>query len=97
MAADIGVRFGMRSRGECQIHGVGAVTGAGFPFFNLYRGVVILRGKRLVTDVSAGQGRPVSLTARAVMIFFRHLFRLNMDSCAWGWQMVATARVPIQS
>src|SRR5262245_43041606 len=30
------------------------VTGAGFPFFNLYRCLVILRGKKLISDVSAG-------------------------------------------
>jgi hypothetical protein len=71
-------------------------TGAGFPFFNLYRGVVILRGKKLIADVSTGDDRPVPFAARAMMSVFRQLFRLNVDSSAWGWQMVATARAPIQ-
>ncbi|HET8547571.1 MAG TPA: class I SAM-dependent methyltransferase, partial [Bryobacteraceae bacterium] len=30
------------------------ITGAGFPFFNLYRCVVILRGRKLIEDVRAG-------------------------------------------
>jgi SAM-dependent methyltransferase len=66
-------------------------TGAGFPFFNLYRIVVILRGRRLVSDVSAGDTpRP----ARIVMSLFAHLFRLNLDRSRWGWQTVAYARLP---
>lgn len=67
------------------------VTGAGFPFFNLYRLVVILRGRRLVSDVAAGE---TSKPARLAMALFAYLFRLNLDSSPWGWQMVAYARLP---
>jgi len=35
------------------------VTLSGFPFFNLYRGVVIARGEKLATDVTVS--RSVSL------------------------------------
>jgi SAM-dependent methyltransferase len=68
------------------------VTGAGFPFFNLYRGVVILRGKKLIEDVRIKQDRPASLPARLAMGVFSLLFHLSVDSSRWGWQMVAQAR-----
>ncbi len=73
---------------------VDSVTGAGFPFFNLYRLAVILRGKKLVDDVKAGDGLPASPTALAAMAVFGTLFRANLHSSPWGWQMVALARVP---
>jgi len=69
------------------------VSGAGFPFFNLYRCLVILRGKRLINDVSAGPATRVSWAARAAMGVFHLLIRLNLNSSRWGWQMVAKARV----
>jgi SAM-dependent methyltransferase len=64
-------------------------TGAGFPFFNLYRLVVILRGRRLIMDAeqaAAGSG------ARLTMRIFESLFRLNLASSRWGWQTIALAR-----
>jgi SAM-dependent methyltransferase len=73
---------------------VQVAAGAGFPFFNLYRCVVILRGEKLVQDVSAAQGRPASLAARAAMATFNPLFRLNFNSGRAGWQILASARVP---
>jgi hypothetical protein len=67
---------------------------AGFPFFNLYRCLVILRGKRLIEDVSAQRNHPSgSRLARAVMAAFHALFRMNLLSCPWGWQMVAKAKL----
>jgi SAM-dependent methyltransferase len=67
---------------------------AGFPFFNLYRLVVILRGVRLADDVS---DEVESALARAVMAAFGILFRLNLPRSRWGWQVMAVARVPRQS
>lgn len=67
--------------------------GAGFPFFNLYRGVVISRGDKLVDDVAAEGGEPASGLARAVMAAFHPLFRLNLTRSRLGWQTVAVARV----
>src|SRR5438445_2155740 len=49
---------------ECAGFRIERVSGAGYPFFNLYRRVVIARGSRLIGDVS---GRP-SWTARAAMV-----------------------------
>lgn len=63
--------------------------GAGFPFFNVYRSVVILRGDRLIEDV-ASDGRQSSL-ALFVMRVFKLLFRFNVSVSPWGWQTVAVA------
>jgi SAM-dependent methyltransferase len=66
-------------------------TRAGFPFFNLYRLIVLLRGERLVGDVADGAGRR---SAQLVMRIFAVLFRLNLTRSPWGWQVLAAARVP---
>lgn len=69
--------------------------GAGFPFFNLYRSLVIARGDRLTQDVEAGaDGAPASRTAQAAMLAFRPLFRLNARRSRWGWQMVGVGTAP---
>jgi trans-aconitate methyltransferase len=70
------------------------VTGAGFPFFNLYRCLVVLRGKKLIDDVSARQHPSASWYARLTMALFHRVFRLNRDSSPWGWQMIGKAHVP---
>jgi SAM-dependent methyltransferase len=62
---------------------------AGFPFFNVYRLVVILRGER-VADEASDQ----SALARALLSAFRILFRLNLPRSRWGWQTIAIARLP---
>lgn len=64
---------------------VEAAHGAGFPFFNLYRGVVIARGSKLIGDVA----NEASLTARMAMSAFDELFRWNLRTR--GWQTVAVA------
>lgn len=70
------------------------VTGAGFPFFNLYRCIVVLRGQKLMEDVSARQNASPSQSAHLAMAVFHRLFRLNLNSSPWGWQMVGKAHVP---
>jgi len=65
---------------------------SGFPFFNLYRSVVIARGKKLVSDVDAGQPGFSAWLANRVMMIFRGLFRLNLMDSRFGWQVVAVAR-----
>jgi SAM-dependent methyltransferase len=59
--------------------------GAGFPFFNLYRRVVIARGSQLIADVA----RQPSLPARMAMLAFDALFCFNLRNR--GWQTVAVA------
>lgn len=65
---------------------------AGFPFFNLYRLLVIMRGGRLARDVETNAaGRPSGL-ARFGMSLFRVLFHANLLDSRFGWQVVAIAR-----
>jgi SAM-dependent methyltransferase len=68
------------------------LDGAGFPFFNLYRLTVVLRGKRLIGDVK--DERELPPYARAAMRAFAFLFRFNSDETRRGWQLVATAVAP---
>jgi SAM-dependent methyltransferase len=65
---------------------------AGFPFFNLYRLVVIARGKRLALDVESQAGGTFTRAAGVAMKVFRALFRANFRDSPFGWQVVATAR-----
>lgn len=63
---------------------------AGFPLFNLYRLLVIARGKRLAQDVES-QSRS-SWLASVIMKLFRVLFHANVLNSPFGWQIVAVAR-----
>ncbi len=64
---------------------VDAIYGIGFPFFNLYRLLIISRGDKLRGDIS---GTP-SLPVRAGMFLFGILFKCNV--MRGGWQTVAVA------
>ena len=68
------------------------VSGVGFPFFNLYRCLVILRGKKLISDVTTRTATKANWAARAAMAVFQRLIRPNLNSSRRGWQMVARAR-----
>lgn len=70
---------------------VDAVYLSGFPFFNLYRLVVIARGDKLQKDVDATRGSSGRL-ARIVMALFRGLLRLTWRNSPFGWQVIAVAR-----
>lgn len=70
-----------------------ATFGAGFPFFNLYRRVVIARGSRLASDVSSCDGHP-SAAARTVMAAFRPLLAVSLPRSAWGSQIIGVAYEP---
>jgi len=65
---------------------------SGFPFFNLYRAIVIARGPALAADVDENQRGFSSRVADAVMAVFRGLFRFTLMDSPWGWQVVAVAR-----
>lgn len=71
------------------------VAAAGFPFFNLYRLVVILRGDKLISELSEEGNAGNSPLARVMMRAFRILFRVNLPRSPWGWQLAATARWPV--
>jgi SAM-dependent methyltransferase len=66
---------------------VEATTGAGFPFFNLYRLMVILRGKRLVEDAAGEPGALLRISSAV----FDLLFKLNMPRSSFGWQTIGVA------
>jgi cyclopropane fatty-acyl-phospholipid synthase-like methyltransferase len=67
------------------------MRGAGFPFFNLYRLVVIARGEKLVEDAAEGDPSSLPLAARAAIRTFGPLFKLCTDRTTLGWQLVAVA------
>ncbi len=69
---------------------VETAAAAGFPTFNLYRLVVIARGKRLIDDVNDSPG----LLARMAMAGFNGLLKFSLFDSPWGWQIVASARKP---
>jgi SAM-dependent methyltransferase len=71
-----------------------ALEGAGFPFFNLYRLVVIARGKKVIEDVAGGDAKSLPPSARAAMQAFSWLFKLNSRRTNLGWQLAAVASVP---
>jgi SAM-dependent methyltransferase len=68
--------------------------GAGFPFFNLYRLVVVARGQALIRDATGLDGERLPRRARAVIQLFSRLFRFNRNDGRHGWQLVAIAREP---
>ncbi|HEY4186233.1 MAG TPA: class I SAM-dependent methyltransferase [Polyangia bacterium] len=70
---------------------IASLEGAGFPFFNLYRLLVIARGRGLVDAAIAGQ---IPRAASAAMRVFSWLFRWNSASTTRGWQLLATAIAP---
>ena len=65
---------------------------AGFPFFNLYRLLVIARGERLARDVETKASPSSSGAAGFAMKVFRVLFHANLPDSPFGWQVIATAR-----
>jgi hypothetical protein len=60
---------------------------ARFPFFNLYRMLVTLRGEALIAEAAHAP----SLLMRSAGSIFNALFHLNLMH-PWGWQTVAVAR-----
>jgi 2-polyprenyl-3-methyl-5-hydroxy-6-metoxy-1,4-benzoquinol methylase len=63
---------------------------AGFPFFNLYRLAVIARGEKLIED-AGGETSTLPASARAAILAFSWLFRLNLSGTGLGWQLAAIA------
>lgn len=75
---------------------VETVTGAGFPFFNLYRLAVIGRGERLAQDAERSSLGSPSWLARLASSFFGLLLAVPQPKNRWGWQLVAVARLPAE-
>jgi trans-aconitate methyltransferase len=70
---------------------VDSVVAAGFPFFNVYKLLVVLRGRRVITDVRSSEAGDGSRVASVLMTLFGALFRFNLISSPLGWQIVAVA------
>ncbi len=71
---------------------------AGFPFFNLYRMMVVLRGKRTISDANSNiVGGFAGLLVKLTMQIFRLLFKFNIKHSRFGWQIVVLARRPISN
>jgi hypothetical protein len=71
---------------------VDRVYRSGFPFFNLYRGIVISRGERLAAEVDSRRRGFSAFLGDTVMAVFRGLFRFTLLDAPGGWQIVAVAR-----
>ena len=65
---------------------------AGFPFFNLYRLIIVARGKQLIEDVKATSTQSPSKLQTGTTWFFNRAFRWNVPRSRFGWQIVAVAR-----
>ena len=68
------------------------VNGTGFPFFDLYKLVVLARGDKVIDDGSATT--EPSRLADAVLKGFSLLLRPGLTTSRFGWQLVAVARRP---
>ena len=69
------------------------VRGAGFPFFNLYKLAVLMRGTKVADDF---EGKTSALF-RIAMKIFGVLFRFSRVKSKFGWQITVVARNPKQS
>ena len=70
------------------------VRGAGFPFFNLYRFMIIALGDRLIETARVDPAGSPPWHARAAAKVFDVLFRLNARRGRLGFQTIGAARVP---
>jgi trans-aconitate methyltransferase len=64
-----------------------SVVAAGFPWFNLYRLVVLARGEKLVQDMDTHKNTRLQFVAYVIMNIFFLLFHFNCNF--WGWQIIA--------
>lgn len=72
---------------------VDRVCCAGFPFHSLYRLLVVVRGRAIVTESTSSKDQ-VSLLTRTAMECFRLLFHANATDSPFGWQILARATLP---
>jgi 2-polyprenyl-3-methyl-5-hydroxy-6-metoxy-1,4-benzoquinol methylase len=71
-----------------------SIQAAGFPFFNLYKMMTILRGKKLINDVKIQHQKKLSNVMMSfIMKMFHILFKLNINSIPLGWQLIAVVKV----
>jgi SAM-dependent methyltransferase len=73
-------------------YSVERVFASGFPFFNLFRLLIIARGEGLARDLEAQSMSLVSKVGMFLMKGFDLLFYCNLPNSPYGWQLVAVAR-----
>lgn len=75
---------------------VSRVMLAGFPFFNLYRLMVMARGDKLAADLKKReQSWAIKTLHNSIGKVAEGLFRLNLRDSRFGWQVLAVARKPL--
>ena len=73
-------------------YAVDNIYAAGFPFFNLYKLLVMARGQAMIRDIDRASDAGFGKSTELAMKIFEHLFRLNSRSSRLGWQIIAVAR-----
>jgi hypothetical protein len=89
----------LRTLLEHEGYRVERIVSAGFPFFNMYKLVVIARGDSAVRDAEIKASDPGASrwALDAAYAAFAWLFRLNLERIPWGWQLLAVARPPARA
>lgn len=80
-----GLKTVMEAAGLCDVK----IYRAGFPIFNVYKTALLMRGKKLIADVDAGNASPSpGLAMRA----FDRAFAASAANSPFGWQLVGVGR-----
>ena len=66
---------------------------AGFPFFNLYKIIAFLRGKKIMQN-DINPNRKISKILRIIFKIFNVLFHFNLTNSPFGWQLILIAIPP---
>lgn len=64
----------------------------GFPFFNLYRIGLLIRGKRILNSIQKMSQSNPGVLSKLLLNIFSWLFRLNFKKGNLGWQLIAVCR-----
>ncbi len=65
----------------------------GWPFFNLYRLMVLIRGRKLIVDVEK-KSIADSNAAKLFAKIFTKAFKVNVSNKYFGWQLIAVCTKP---
>ncbi len=64
---------------------------SGFPFFNLYKIIAFMRGKKICDDARGNSDKPSGFMITTLKIFDFLFEYFNFDRTPWGWQLIAVA------
>lgn len=75
-----------------------SIKAVGFPFFNLFKIMTIMRGKKLINDAKKKKSSGFSYyLSSIIMKIFNILFKFNLNFIPLGWQLVAVIKVSDRS